>query len=73
MVGIFVADDEAPVLGVLPVAVRAEGHFGGVHGETNVVVTDGREAGEMVYLGKGTGDLPVASAVRDGRQGTSDA
>jgi homoserine O-acetyltransferase len=63
LVGIFVADEEAPVLGVLPTAVRAEGHFGGVHGETNVVVIDGGEAGEMVYLGKGTGDLPVATAV----------
>jgi hypothetical protein len=44
------------------VAVPAEGHLGGVHGEDNVVVLDRGEEGELVQLGRGSGVLPVATA-----------
>jgi homoserine O-acetyltransferase len=63
LVGLFVRGDPAPVLGVLPLAVPEEGHLGGLRGDNNVVVLDGGESGEMVYLARGTGDLPVATAV----------
>ncbi len=63
LVGVYLDGGEVPVLGVQPMAVRIGGHLGGVHGESNVVVIEDRESGERVYLGKGAGDLPVASAV----------
>jgi homoserine O-acetyltransferase len=49
--------------GVHPMAVRAEGHLGMVRGENNIVVLYAPDGGEMVYLGSGGGDLPVATAV----------
>ena len=33
----------------------ADGHLGGVHGDDNAVVLADRDAGEMVFVGKGTG------------------
>ncbi len=63
LVGFFGTGSESPVAGVLPVAVPAEGHLGSVHAEDNVVLLDGEETGEMVYLGKGSGRLPVAAAL----------
>jgi len=62
LVGIFAAG-ESPVAGVLPVAVPAEGHLGSVRAENNVVVLAGEDTGELVYLGKGSGRLPVAAAL----------
>jgi hypothetical protein len=43
--------------------VPAGGHLGGVRKDANVVVIDGGDAGEMVYQARGSGDLPIASAV----------
>jgi homoserine O-acetyltransferase len=63
LVGLFLANPESPVAGVLPLAVPADGHLGNVRGENNVVVLTGEETGEMVYLGKGNGKLPVATAL----------
>lgn len=63
LVGLFVASPEAPVAGVLPLAVPADGHLGNVRGENNVVVITSEETGEMVHLGKGSGQLPVATAI----------
>ncbi len=63
LVGLFMVSPESPIAGVLPLAVPAEGHLGSVLTENNVVVLAGEETGEMVYLGKGTGRLPVASAL----------
>lgn len=63
LVGLFMASPESPTAGVLPLAVPAEGHLGSVRAENNVVVLDGEETGEMAYLGKGTGRLPVAAAL----------
>lgn len=63
LVALFEQDGDGPVAGVLPAAVRAESHIGSVHGEDNVVVLRSGEMGEMVYLGKGRGSLPVATAV----------
>jgi len=51
------------VAGVRPMAVRAESHLGMVKGENNAVVIYAPDGGEMVYLGSGGGDLPVATAV----------
>lgn len=62
LAGIFTRGPGGPAAGVLPVAVPAESHLGGVRGDNNVVVLDGGDAGEMVYLGRGTGNLPIASA-----------
>jgi homoserine O-acetyltransferase len=62
-VGLYSTGRDAPVLGVLPAAVPAEGHLGSIHGEENGVVLDSQAGGEMVFLGSGAGDLPVASAV----------
>jgi hypothetical protein len=50
------------VAGVLPLAVPADGHLGGVRADGNVVVIDGGEQGEVVHLGRGTGSLPIATA-----------
>jgi homoserine dehydrogenase len=63
LVGLFMANLESPTAGVLPLAVPAEGHLGSVRTENNVVVITGEETGEMVYLGKGSGRLPVAAAL----------
>ena len=64
LVGLFVrADGGAPVAGVLPLAVPVEGHLGGVRGVNNVIVLTGEETGELVQLGKGSGQLPVATAL----------
>jgi len=62
-VGLYSTGRDSPVLGVLPAAVPAEGHLGGIHGEDNGVVLESQVGGEMVFLGRGAGDLPVASAV----------
>jgi homoserine O-acetyltransferase len=62
-VGLFSASAEAPVAGVMPMAVPAEGHLGSVRSENNVVVLSGEDTGEMVYLGKGSGRLPIAAAL----------
>jgi hypothetical protein len=50
---------------VLPPAVPSEDHLGGVRDENNVLVLTGDETGEMVYLGKGSGKLPIAAALRN--------
>lgn len=63
LVGLFVSTAESPIAGVLPLAVPAEGHLGSVRGDNNVVLIAGEETGEMVYLGKGSGRLPVAAAL----------
>jgi homoserine O-acetyltransferase len=48
---------------VRPVAVPRDAHLGLVRGDNNVVVIHTPDGGEMVYLGTGAGDLPVATAV----------
>lgn len=63
LVGLFGVSPEFPVAGVLPLAVPAEGHLGSVRAENNVVLLAGEETGEMVYLGKGSGRLPIAAAL----------
>jgi homoserine O-acetyltransferase len=63
LVGLFMASAESPIACVMPLAVPAEGHLGSVRGENNVVVLAGEETGEMVYLGIGSGRLPVAAAL----------
>jgi len=63
LIGIFLRGKRRQVLGVLPAAVPSGGHLGGVRKDANVVVIDGGEAGEMVYQARGSGDLPIASAV----------
>lgn len=63
LVGVFVGEGQVRILGVLPVAVLADSHLGHLRVDDNVVVLHGSEPGEMVFVGKGTGDLPVASAV----------
>lgn len=63
LIGLFVASAESPVAGVLPMAVPAESHLGSVRAENNVVALAGEETGELVYLGKGSGQLPVATAL----------
>ncbi len=60
LIGLYVAGVPAPVIGVLPVAVPADGHLGGVRGDYNVVVLDGGADAELVQLGRGGGGLPVA-------------
>jgi homoserine O-acetyltransferase len=64
LVGLFQrGDGHPPTAGVLPVAVSAEGHLGGVRGTHNVIVLTGEETGELVHLGRGGGPLPVATAL----------
>lgn len=64
LVGLFMrADGGPPVAGVLPLAVPAEGHLGQVRGVDNVIVLTGEETGELVHLGRGSGQLPVATAL----------
>ena len=46
-----------------PVAVPADSHLGVVRGSNNAVVVHAPDGGEMVYLGTGSGALPVATAV----------
>jgi homoserine O-acetyltransferase len=63
-VGIFVRSDGGPpVAGVLPAAVPAESHLGAVRGVDNIIVLTGEETGELVQLGRGSGHLPVATAL----------
>ena len=62
LLGLFVHEAPEHLSAVLPVAVPAEGHLGGVRGENNVIVLDEGEAGETVHLGKGAGSLPIATA-----------
>ncbi len=63
LVGLFMTNGQSTVAGVQPLAVPAEGHLGSVRSENNVVVLAGEETGEMVYIGKGSGRLPVAAAL----------
>ncbi len=63
LLGLFVAGPESPIGGVLPLAVPSEGHLGSVRGDNNVVLLAGEETGELVYLGRGSGQLPVAAAL----------
>jgi homoserine O-acetyltransferase len=64
LVGLFVRPaDGRPVAGVLPAAVPADSHLGGVRGVDNAIVLRGEETGELVHLGKGSGNLPVATAL----------
>jgi homoserine O-acetyltransferase len=64
LVGLFQrAADGPPVAAVLPAAVAAQGHLGGVRGADNVIVLAGEETGELVHLGRGGGQLPVATAL----------
>ncbi|MCA9756407.1 MAG: homoserine O-acetyltransferase [Candidatus Eisenbacteria bacterium] len=49
--------------GVLPVAVPKDGHLGGTAADGHVLVIEGDRSGELVFLGRGAGDMPVASAV----------
>jgi homoserine O-acetyltransferase len=63
LVAVFRSLAEGNEAGVLPAAVPAEGHLGSVRAEDNVVILRSGEAGEMVYIGKGGGSLPVATAV----------
>ena len=48
---------------VLPCAVPAEGHLGGAGPGGHVLVLEGERSGELVFLGRGAGEMPVASAV----------
>jgi len=63
LVGLYHETKNGPVAGILPLAVPLEGHLGEVHGEDNAVLLRSSEMGEMVYIGKGGGHLPVATAV----------
>lgn len=64
LVGLFQrSGDGPPAAAVLPAAVPAQGHLGGVRGADNVIVLFGEETGELVHLGRGGGQLPVASAL----------
>jgi homoserine O-acetyltransferase len=64
LAGLFVRTESGPpVAGVLPVAAPAESHLGGVRGVNNIIVLTGEETGELVHLGKGSGQLPVATAL----------
>ena len=64
LVGLFEqASEGPPVAAVLPAAVPAGGHLGGVRGADNVIVLAGEETGELVHLGRGGGQLPVATAL----------
>jgi homoserine dehydrogenase len=48
---------------VSPLAVPAESHLGMVRGSNHLVLLHDLEGGEMVHLGSGGADLPVATAV----------
>jgi len=63
LVGLYGANPDRPIAGVLPLAVPADGHLGTVRAQNNVVVLTGDDTGEMVYLGMGSGRLPVAAAL----------
>jgi len=63
LIGLFAVEKEAPIAGILPLAVPADGHLGSVRADNNVVVLAGEDAGEVVYLGKGSGQLPVVTAL----------
>jgi homoserine O-acetyltransferase len=62
LVALYARGKRGAVAGVLPLAVPADGHLGGVRGDGNVVVIDGGEQGEVVHLGRGSGSLPIATA-----------
>jgi hypothetical protein len=62
LVALYARGERGAVAGVLPLAVPADGHLGGVRGDGNVVVIDGGEQGEVVHLGRGSGSLPIATA-----------
>jgi homoserine O-acetyltransferase len=62
LVGLFERSAPAPIAAVLPLAVPAESHLGGVRGDYNVVVIDGGQDAELVHLGRGAGGLPIAMA-----------
>jgi homoserine O-acetyltransferase len=62
LVGLFYQQAPGPVASVMPLAVPAEGHLGGLRGDNNVIVVDEADAGEMVHLGPGAGSLPIATA-----------
>ena len=49
--------------GVLPCAVPLEGHLGAIGPDGHVLVLEGDRSGELVFLGRGAGEMPVASAV----------
>jgi homoserine O-acetyltransferase len=63
LVGFFLREETGIVAGVLPTAVPVDGHLGRVRGDDNVVVLGGEETGELVYLGRGSGRRPVATAL----------
>ncbi len=63
LVAFFIRGESGVVAGVLPAAVSAESHLGRVRGDNNVVVLGGEEIGELVYLGRGSGRRPVATAL----------
>ncbi len=63
LIGFYVRESDRVVGGVLPAAVLAEGHLGRVRGENNVVVLEGEDTGELVYLGRGSGRRPIATGV----------
>jgi homoserine O-acetyltransferase len=64
LVGLLVRNASEPhVAGVLPAAVPADSHLGAVRGDDNVIVLVGEETGELVQLGRGSGQLPVATAL----------
>ncbi len=72
LTGLYDRTSEGVVAGVQPLAVPADGHLGGVRGDDNVIVMEGRDTGEMVYLGRGAGSLPVASAALNDLMGLFD-
>jgi homoserine O-acetyltransferase len=63
LVALFLRTAAVPIAGVMPLAVPAQGHLGGVSGVDNVIVLSGEETGELVHIGKGSGHLPVATAL----------
>ncbi len=64
--------DRRLAAGVRPMAVPAESHLGLVQQSNNAVVVQTAEGGEMVYLGSGSGALPVATAVLNDLIGVCD-
>jgi len=63
LVGLAQETGDAPRGGAFPAAVPVESHLGLVRGSHNIVVLRLSDGGEMVYLGSGAGELPVATAV----------
>jgi homoserine O-acetyltransferase len=63
LIGAFLNTEPEPVIGVLPVAVDGDGHLGGVRGDNNAVILANRDGTEMIFVGKGAGNLPVATSV----------